>query len=426
MTAMNELNKHSTDVCDMSYAESFLHYVYLELDDIKKSFFKIGFRLNEANKYKYYDELGYSSIAELAEDKFGFKKSTTYDLMAIYELAHDNMCPMSIDKSFEGFSQSQLVAMTRVRYAVPDFVSLVKPTDSVKNIEKLVSLWNKKYVYGCGYRPGCNTVSDYLKKYEEEDSGAPATYPNQLKGQLAIELPEDTKSQKYSTQDIIDECLKRDRYKIEIYNKYCENPSRKDFIDYIKKLHGNLGETWRYGQCFFRNYSPSKGIELNVHEGDNIVISWAKAASRIRELIYEQKYRTEDELGLNKDNKSKLLDWQEKAREAAHAAGLPFYAGDPEEFDPYVFDGNMSVEDYNKMWELREADENSRHLENSENESRTNLEYLRSLSSDNFASVICRKVKEFVLKNNYCFTSVDSKLSLWLEEQHLENEEQIK
>lgn len=44
-----------------------------------------------------------------------------------------------------------------------------------------------------------------------------------------------------------------------------------------------------------------------------------------------------------------------EAREAAHAAGLPFYDGTDEEFDAFcdagglVYDGNMSVEDYNQM-----------------------------------------------------------------------------
>ncbi len=46
-------------------------------------------------------------------------------------------------------------------------------------------------------------------------------------------------------------------------------------------------------------------------------------------------------------------DYIEKARQAAHAAGLPFYEGDADEFDPYVFDGKMSVEDYKLMHKLR-------------------------------------------------------------------------
>lgn len=51
----------------------------------------------------------------------------------------------------------------------------------------------------------------------------------------------------------------------------------------------------------------------------------------------------------------------EKAREAAHAAGLPFYDGTDEEFDAFcdaggaVYDGHMSVEDYKRWLALQEG-----------------------------------------------------------------------
>ena len=47
----------------------------------------------------------------------------------------------------------------------------------------------------------------------------------------------------------------------------------------------------------------------------------------------------------------------EEARAAAHAAGLPFSEKpyrDGEDFDPYVFDGSMSIEDYELMHRMIE------------------------------------------------------------------------
>lgn len=55
----------------------------------------------------------------------------------------------------------------------------------------------------------------------------------------------------------------------------------------------------------------------------------------------------------------------EEARDAAHAAGLPFSEKpyrDGEEFDPYVFDGSMSIEDYELMHRLMN-EERSEHME---------------------------------------------------------------
>lgn len=46
----------------------------------------------------------------------------------------------------------------------------------------------------------------------------------------------------------------------------------------------------------------------------------------------------------------------EEARAAAHAAGLPFSEKpyrDGEDFDPYIFDGSMSIEDYELMHRMR-------------------------------------------------------------------------
>ena len=49
----------------------------------------------------------------------------------------------------------------------------------------------------------------------------------------------------------------------------------------------------------------------------------------------------------------------EEARAAAHAAGLPFSEKpyrDGEDFDPYVFDGSMSIEDYELMHRMIEKE----------------------------------------------------------------------
>lgn len=48
----------------------------------------------------------------------------------------------------------------------------------------------------------------------------------------------------------------------------------------------------------------------------------------------------------------------EEARAKAHEAGLPFYERpyNNEDIDPYVYDGNMSIEDYELMQRLMEQD----------------------------------------------------------------------
>lgn len=60
----------------------------------------------------------------------------------------------------------------------------------------------------------------------------------------------------------------------------------------------------------------------------------------------------------------------DRAREAAHAAGLPFSStpfDSEEDFNPYVYDGSMSVEDYKKMWK---AIDESREEKNAEEQNK--------------------------------------------------------
>ena len=110
-------------------AEGFVQNVYNDLNDIKHSFFVIGFRLTEANNLKYYKALGYQNITELAEDKFGFKKTVTYELMQIYALAHNAQSPMRIADKYDKYSKSQLAEFCRLRYCPDEFIQIVTPQD---------------------------------------------------------------------------------------------------------------------------------------------------------------------------------------------------------------------------------------------------------------------------------------------------------
>ena len=68
----------------LAYALGFVKSVNDEISDISYRFFRIGFYLVEAQNNKYYEELGFNNISDCAEYYFGFKKTTTYDLMNVY------------------------------------------------------------------------------------------------------------------------------------------------------------------------------------------------------------------------------------------------------------------------------------------------------------------------------------------------------
>ena len=50
-------------------------------------------------------------------NRFGFSKTTTYDLINVYELASDFRNPTQISKDYKKYGQSQLVAMSGSHWA---------------------------------------------------------------------------------------------------------------------------------------------------------------------------------------------------------------------------------------------------------------------------------------------------------------------
>ena len=126
--------------------EDFVNLVKLELNDIRNTFFKIGFRLREANENRYYKKLGYSSIEECAEALFGFKKTTTYDLMAIAGRFYDRKAPMALAEPYRKFNQSQLVLLSGLMTASEDFIKMTSSEDSIEKIKKAKKYW--KWHYG--------------------------------------------------------------------------------------------------------------------------------------------------------------------------------------------------------------------------------------------------------------------------------------
>lgn len=150
--------------------EDFVNLVRLELDDIKRTFFKIGFRLREANNEKYYLKLGFESIEECAEALFGFGKTTTYDLMRIASLFKSDKAPMQLDTRYEGFSQSQLVLFSQINLSQREFINMASPSDSIANLKKAKSYWNKVQrgnIQGFLGYGRCRSINEFIEKIED-------------------------------------------------------------------------------------------------------------------------------------------------------------------------------------------------------------------------------------------------------------------
>ena len=124
-------------------ANTFLKWTREDIKDVTKSFFRIGFRLYEARAYKYYEALGYPDIETLAEEEFGFKRSSTYGFIQVYEMACIKYGHNTMDERYIGYDYSKLLELCRVKLATTDILNRIKPTDSVRDIHQYVKFWNE-------------------------------------------------------------------------------------------------------------------------------------------------------------------------------------------------------------------------------------------------------------------------------------------
>ncbi len=178
--------------------EDFVQLVRLELDDIKHSFFKIGFRLREANNCKYYLKLGFESIEDCAEALFGFGKTTTYDLMRISFLFANKDCPMQIDPTYEGYSQSQLVLFSQINLSQRNFIKMATPSDSIVKLKKAKKYWTMlqrgkvQSFLGWG---ACKSFDEFIEKVE-------AYNPQLLPGDCVVDcVAEDPEPEQITIED---------------------------------------------------------------------------------------------------------------------------------------------------------------------------------------------------------------------------------
>ncbi len=340
---------------DESQAQAFVRYTKMELQDVARSFFKIGFRLAEANKYRYYEELGYDNIIDLAEDVFGFKKSTAYGLMQVYHHCKSrdkNDSALTMDKAYQDYNFSQLQEISRLKWCGGEH--LIKPTDSVAKIKQFVSAWNKGGE--SSNASGCKTINDYLRKTGRLTDAEPAALPSpnllepgdkifQTSGKIEETEPEEPSQEEppavvecelieaqdkpsvdyvdgedYSQYDddeptapkmtdgeLIDYCLKQgygigEKGKFEIYDfYYYKQPTRNLFLNFIKNQYGTGGHGGA-GEPDI-SYSPSKGVTITRTSGGKLELPWTYITGRINRLIESCNY-------LNEEENARYIKWK--------------------------------------------------------------------------------------------------------------------
>ena len=126
-------------------ARGSVKYILIDLNDIRKSFIKLGFHLSEMLNNKYYEDFGYLNIEDFAEKNLGMDKSNVYKYIRVYEIFSQQSdryingvktgpCRMEIDDRWKEYSISQLVEMCNMS---DDQRQNCKPEMTIKQIREI-------------------------------------------------------------------------------------------------------------------------------------------------------------------------------------------------------------------------------------------------------------------------------------------------
>ncbi len=328
----------ASDETQLVYANDFLKVVNDAIDDIKHRSYFIGFRLDEANRCKYYEALGYANIEELAEAEFGFKRSTTYGLMQAFNYAKSET-PLYIENKFRGYSYTALLEMSKAKTirGRGGIERILTPKDSVSKIKEVRRYWDK-YITDNGELPDCKTADEFLELVKKpapapllefmERAETPEPEENKVQsiGLTEPEEPEQTDEEFEAELEEVtaDELIQHsepgmraeseiikvgltgvDIYvedaKFQIVDRYRNKPLEGNFPDFIKGVY-NYDNKQNFTHGFYskeakmnRTYD-NNGIQfISFDPFQKINLTWEEVARNISDLIYTGDYLSDAE-----------------------------------------------------------------------------------------------------------------------------------
>lgn len=117
-------------------SKSYLDRIYDDLDDIRKSFIRLGFHLAEIQKCEYYKSAGYPDFYEFCEYNYALSRSSVQRYILVwYKFAdydsNSSSRKMWISEKYDAFNFSQLVEMASMEHPEE-----IKPEMTVKEIRE--------------------------------------------------------------------------------------------------------------------------------------------------------------------------------------------------------------------------------------------------------------------------------------------------
>lgn len=112
-------------------------FISRDLNDIKRSYFRLGFHLNEFDRCKYYQQFGYTCLSDFALHNWGLEASFVSRCIAVFLFTakYSGALPtMFQEEKYQPYSYSQLVEMISMD---DDTLRLCTPNYSVRELREI-------------------------------------------------------------------------------------------------------------------------------------------------------------------------------------------------------------------------------------------------------------------------------------------------
>lgn len=119
-------------------------FIARDLNDIKRSYFRLGFHLNEFNCCKYYQQFGFSCLSDFALHNWGLEPSFVSRCIAVFLFTaqYSGAIPtMFQEEKYQPYSYSQLVEMISMD---EDTLRRCSPNYSVRELREIKKNAKKK------------------------------------------------------------------------------------------------------------------------------------------------------------------------------------------------------------------------------------------------------------------------------------------
>lgn len=122
-------------------ARTSVKYLLTDVNDIQRSYIRLGFHLSEFSRLGFYKDFGFSSLADFCEVNLGLDKSAVSRCISVFDvfakrngMYSDGSRTMFINEKYQDFSYSQLCEMVSMS---DEERKLVKPEMTIKQIREL-------------------------------------------------------------------------------------------------------------------------------------------------------------------------------------------------------------------------------------------------------------------------------------------------